>query len=504
MTNHHGVPDSQQTRDWDAFTIAHEPIASIDLMERAALAFSDWFQIHFPDVDRPVHIFCGPGNNGGDGLAIARILHGRFFSVTVFLCYTDGNTSADFRANLERLPRLQELQIIELHSRDPLPAIPQNAVVIDALFGSGLNRAPEGDFERLILHLNANAKTLVSVDIPSGLFADRHTAGTSIHAHHTLSFETPKLAFLFPENAERVGEWSVQPIDLHPGFKENLAASNHYINLELIRSFIRKRKKYDHKGTYGHALLIAGSFGKAGAAILSARACLRSGVGLLTVHVPRCAYEVLQATVPEAMVSPDWNQYFFSKPPESLDAYQAIGIGCGLDRQGETATALLQLLEATNRPMVLDADALNLLSEHPDWHAKIPKNSILTPHPKEFERLFGKSENDFERNALQRRKAQDLKVYILLKGAHSCIATPEGVCYFNSTGNPGMATGGSGDVLTGILTGLLAQGYSSLEAALLGVYLHGLAGDLAAEAGSMEALVAGDLVGKMGEVFQLL
>jgi len=498
------IPDAQQTRDWDAFTIAHEPIASIDLMERAALAFSNWFQNLFPDIDRPVHIFCGPGNNGGDGLAVARILHGRFFQVTVYLCYTDGNSSPDFRANLERLPRLQELQIIELQSRDPLPSIPQNTVVIDALFGSGLNRAPEGDFERLILHLNAHAKTLVSIDIPSGLFADRHTDGTSIHAHYTLCFETPKLAFLFPENAERVGEWSVQPIGLHPDFWKNSTASNHFINLELIRSFIRKRKKYDHKGSYGHALLIAGSFGKAGAAILSARACLRSGVGLLTVHVPRCAYEVLQATVPEAMVSPDWNQYFFSKPPESLEVFQAIGIGCGLDRQGETATALLQLLEAWNKPMVLDADALNLLSEHPDWYAKIPRHSILTPHPKEFERLFGKSENDFERNALQRRKARELKVYILLKGAHSCVATPEGVCYFNSTGNPGMATGGSGDVLTGILTGLLAQGYSSLEAALLGVYLHGLAGDLAAEAGSMEALVAGDLVRKMGAAFKLL
>jgi len=498
------IPDAQQTHDWDAFTIAHEPIASIDLMERAALAFSNWFQTHFPDVDRPVHIFCGPGNNGGDGLAVARILHGRFFSVTVYLCFTDGNTSPDFRANLERLPRLQELQIMELQSRDPLPPIPQNAVVIDALFGSGLNRAPEGDFERLILHLNANAKDLVSVDMPSGLFADRHTAGSSIHANHTLSFETPKLAFLFPENAERVGEWSVQPIGLHSDFKENLSVSNHFINLELIRSFIRKRKKYDHKGTYGHALLIAGSFGKAGAAILSARACLRSGVGLLTVHVPRCAYEVLQATVPEAMVSPDWNQYFFSKPPESLEVFQAIGIGCGLDRQGETATALLQLLEATNQPMVLDADALNILSEHPGWYAKIPANSILTPHPKEFERLFGKTENDFERNALQRRKAQELKVYILLKGAHSCIATPEGVCYFNSTGNPGMATGGSGDVLTGILTGLRAQGYSSLEASLLGVFLHGLAGDLAVQASSPEALIAGDLVGKMGEGFQMI
>ncbi len=496
------IPNSQQTRDWDAYTVAHEPIASIDLMERAALAFSDWFQIHFPDIDPPVYIFCGPGNNGGDGLAVARMLYGRFFPVTVYLCYTDGNTSADFRANLERLPRLQELQVIELQSRDPLPAIPPNAIVIDALFGSGLNRAPDGDFERLILHLNANAKTLVSVDIPSGLFAARHTAGTSIHAHHTLSFETPKLAFLFPENAERVGEWAVQPIGLDPGFRENLAASNHFINLKLIRSFIRKRKKYDHKGTYGHALLIAGSFGKAGAAILSARACLRSGVGLLTVHVPRCAYEVLQATVPEAMVSPDWNQYFFSKLPESLASYQAIGVGCGLDQQGETATALLQLLEASDKPMVLDADALNLLSENPEWYANIPQNSILTPHPKEFERLFGKSENDFERNALQRRKAQELNVYILLKGAHSCIATPEGGCYFNSTGNPGMATGGSGDVLTGILTGLLAQGYAPLETAILGVFLHGISGDLAAKNQSEEALVAGDLISSIGEGFR--
>ncbi len=496
------IPNSQQIRDWDTYTIAHEPIASIDLMERASLVFVHWFLELFPDQDRPVHIFCGPGNNGGDGLAVARLLQQRFYAVTVYLCYTDGNTSADFRTNLERLPRLKELQIVELQSKDALPPLADNAVVVDALFGSGLNRPVQGDPERLITYLNAAAKTIVSIDLPSGLFADRHTSSTSIHAHFTLSFETPKPAFLFPENAERVGEWSAKSIGLHPGFRENMEASNHYIDLELIRTFFRRRKKFDHKGRFGHVLLIVGSFGKAGAAILASRACLRSGVGLLTVHVPRCAYEVLQATVPEAMVSPDWNQYFFSKPPEWPESYQAIGIGCGLDQQGETATALLQLLEAVDKPMVLDADALNILSEHPDWLSKIPSNSILTPHPKEFERLFGKAENDFERNALQRRKAEELNVYILLKGAHSCIATPGGVCYFNSTGNPGMATGGSGDVLTGILTGLLAQGYSPLETALLGVYLHGLAGDLAAQAMGQEALVAGDLVKWMGEGFK--
>lgn len=498
------IPDTQQIRDWDAYTIAQEPVAPIDLMERAALAFTDWFVQTFSETDRPIHIFCGPGNNGGDGLAVARLLQQRFYAVQVYLCYISEHTSEDFAANLARLPRLQELVLQDLKSGDPLPGLPEQAIVIDALFGSGLNRSPEGDYAQLILHLNRSAKTLVSIDIPSGIFADRHTDGVCIHAHHTLSFETPKLAFLFPENAAHTGDWVVRAIGLHAGFGKQMETRNHFIDAAFIRSFLKTRKKYDHKGSYGHALLIAGSFGKAGAAILAARACLRSGVGLLTVHVPRCAYEVLQATVPEAMVSADANQYFFSRAPLELEPFRAIGIGCGLDRQGESATALLHLLEASDKPMVLDADALNLLSEHPDWYPKIPKQSILTPHLKEFERLFGKSDNDFERNTLQRQKAQELQVYILLKGAHSCIAAPDGTCYFNSTGNPGMATGGSGDVLTGVLTGLLAQGYSPLEAACLGVYLHGLAGDLAAEANGQEAMIAGDLIAMLGKAFAKL
>lgn len=271
--------------------------------------------------------------------------------------------------------------------------------------------------------------------------------------------------------------------------------------MAIVRPLLHRRHKYDHKGTFGHALLITGSYGKIGASILSARACLRSGVGLLTIHAPKCAYQILQISVPEAMVSMDRHEFSFSETPK-LGKYQSIGIGCGLDTKKISAEAMEELLEENKLPLVIDADGLNLIAKEEKLLAKIPKKSILTPHPKEFERLFGTAADDFARNKLQRLMAEELGVYIVLKGAHTCIATPEGHCYFNSTGNPGMATGGTGDVLTGILTGLMAQGYASLDAAILGVYLHGLAGDLAAAELGQEALIAGDLVAYLGKAFK--
>lgn len=489
-----------QTRELDAYTIEHEPIASIDLMERASQVFTSWFLERFSDRGASVHIFCGMGNNGGDGLAIARLLQRQKYEIRVSICQFSETSSEDFQINLQRLEDLEVVPIHYLRKGDPIPVLDAEVILIDAIFGSGLNRPVTGYWQEVFDQLNSHPSPIVSVDIPSGLFADQPTVGSTIRADYSLTFEQPKLAFFFPENQDSLGEWDYRSIGLSPIFLKQVATRHYYVDGAFAHGLFRKRKKFDHKGTFGHAFLIAGSYGKVGAAILSARAVLRSGVGLLTVHAPRCAYEILQISVPEAMVSIDRHRHCISEWPE-LGKYQAIGIGPGIDQGKATEDAVLELIRHAERPLVLDADGLNLLAKHPDHFEHLPKGSILTPHPKEFERLFGASANSFERNQRQCELARQYGIVIVLKGAHTCVALPDGSCYFNSTGNPGMATGGSGDVLTGIITGLLAQAYPSGEAAILGVYLHGLAGDLAVEKLEHNSLVAGDLVDFLGRAF---
>ena len=494
------ILSASQIRELDQFTIQQEPIKSIDLMERAAQTFVQWFVGLFPDTDRPIHIYCGPGNNGGDGFAIARMLYQRFYPVEVFLCQISPHLSRDCAENLERLPRDQAIPMTRISKDKVFPLDDQKAILIDALFGSGLNRSLEGYWAELIEQLNTAYPTRVAIDLPSGVFADQSTTGVSIRAHYTFSFELPKFAFLFPENNHRVGSWAFRSIGLATAFIEKCACNNFYMTLDFIRQLYRSRGKYDHKGTFGHALLIVGKYGSMGAGILASHAALRSGVGLLTIHVPKSAVEILQISIPEAMVNVDPHPHFFTNVPE-LDKYASIGIGCGLGTQMESRKALVDLLKKTKQPMVLDADALNIIALE-KCHHLIPANSILTPHPKEFERLFGSSKNDFDRNDLQRKMASKHQCYLILKGAHTCIADPEGNCYFNSTGNPGMATAGSGDVLTGILTALLAQGYAPHAAVLLGVFLHGKAGDFAAEQQSQEAMIASDIIQQLGAAFK--
>ncbi|MCB0560367.1 MAG: NAD(P)H-hydrate dehydratase [Lewinellaceae bacterium] len=494
---------AEQIRQLDAYTIENEPIASIDLMERAALTFTYWFINQFPETGSPIHIFCGPGNNGGDGLAIARMLHHRFYDITVYRCHIGGSTSEDFDVNLGRLPAHGGVPVHDIEKNGSFPELPAGAILIDGIFGSGLNRPVEGFWAELLEHLNQQAATRVAIDIPSGLFADQPTRGVTFHAGHTFSFEVPKFAFFFPENQQRVGHWVAQSIGLHPEAIESTPTPYHFMDEAFIQPLLKRRDKYGHKGHFGHALLLAGSYGKMGAAVLGSRACLRAGAGLVSAHVPQCGYEIIQISVPEAMASIDRHPYQLSEIP-GLEGYSAIGIGCGLGQKKATRKALLDLLKKARQPLVIDADALNILGKHPEWQQYIPEGSILTPHPKEFERLFGETSNGFERNELQRKKARELGIHIVLKGAHTCIAAPDGTCYFNGTGNPGMATAGSGDVLTGIITGILAQGYAPLEAALLGVYLHGLAGDLAAEELGQEAMIAGDITERLGSAFGVL
>ncbi len=492
----------EQIRQLDQYTIQNEPISSIDLMERAARAFSNWFVAKFPDRNKKICIFCGPGNNGGDGLAVARMLSHDFYEVHVYLLKIGNSQSPDFTANLERLKKDRSCQIIEIKENNELPVLPENATIIDAIFGSGLSRPVKGFWADFLTFLNQQNSIRFAIDMPSGMFADRPTEGIAFQADFTFSFEMPKLAFLFPENDHWVGKWSTGSIGLSKEFINREITYWNIVDPTMVKAIYRPRKKFAHKGTYGHALLIMGSYGKVGAALLSAKAALSSGVGLLSIHPPKCAYSILQTAVPEAMLSVDKHDALITEIGEDLTQYKSIAIGCGIGTDEMTASALVHVLENANYPIVLDADALNIISKNKNLFQKIPQGSILTPHPKEFERLFGKTANSFEQHILLRNKAKELGIYIVLKGAYTAIACPDGTCYFNNTGNPGMATGGSGDVLTGILVGLLTQGYTPFETCILGVWLHGLAGDLAAKNLSQEAMIAGDIVAYLGDAFQ--
>jgi ADP-dependent NAD(P)H-hydrate dehydratase / NAD(P)H-hydrate epimerase len=495
------ILSAAEIRAWDEYTIKNEPVASIDLMERAAAACVEWLIAHYPETPS-FGIFCGKGNNGGDGLAIARLLMEQNYTVSIHILEFGHKGTDDFQINLARLHKMTAPDIHFVQSEQNFHPLPPGQIVIDALFGSGLNRNLEGVTASLVDHINASGATIISIDIPSGLFTDRSSKGnTIIAAAHTLSFQCYKPAFLFAENEAWTGNIHILNIGLLPGFYDSLEGRFELMDEFMIRTIHRPRKRFSHKGNFGHALLVAGSYGKIGAAILSAKACLRSGTGLLTCHIPSCGYDAMQTSLPEAMVMTDFNSSFNTKVEDDLTRYDSIGVGPGIGQASETKMMLRELFDSYRSPMVLDADALNILGSQKDLLKMIPAGSILSPHPKEFERMFGETANEFDRVFLSLQKAKELNVIIIVKGHHSFIATPDGKGFFNNTGNAGMATAGSGDVLTGMLTGLLAQGYSSVETALLGVYLHGLAGDIAAKERSMEAMIAGDIVEYLGNAF---
>ncbi len=491
-------------RSIDQYTIDHEPIKSIDLMERAAAQLTGWYVRHFK-TDRRVLVFAGPGNNGGDALALARMLADRQYRVRCYLLKF-GKLSEDCAINRLRLMNQSLVEFSALSEGDELPEIEDGDVVVDGIFGSGLSRTVRGFPAAVIRHINENAARVVSIDIPSGLFGEDNRGNDPeaiIRAEYTLSFQQPFLSFFFACNAGFVGRWTIRDIGLHREAIAQTPSEYHRITKAMVEDLIPVRKAFSHKGDYGHALLIAGSLGMMGAALLSGRSALRGGCGLLSLHVPQRGNDVVQTALPEAMVSLDSADDCFTALPQ-LEAYSAIGVGPGLGRDPLSRVALLQLLNCAPVPLVLDADALNLLSGDPHFMEQIPPGSILTPHPGEFDRLAGPSEDDYARHLKQRELASRLGLYIVLKGAYTGVATPEGAYYFNSTGNPGMATGGSGDVLTGLITALLARGLRAGDAALAGVFLHGFAGDLAAAAKGREGMIAGDIADQIPAAFRSL
>lgn len=492
------ILSAEQIRNADEYTIANEPIASIDLMERAATASYQWLVHNELVKGKIVHVVCGIGNNGGDGLVIARLLKESGHSVHVCAIRFSENASEDFKVNEGRLQEIG-LPLHDVFTADDLPQLAPTSVVIDAIFGTGLARQVEGFVGEIINRINHSKAQVIAIDMPSGLFTEDNGAnnGAIIKATFTLTFQLPKLAFMFPENSEYAGQWHVISIGLHPEFIKQTTTPFHYLTRPMLAPLLIKRTKFAHKGTFGHSLLVSGAEGKMGATIMAAKACLRSGTGLLTVHCPKSGVPILQEALPEAMCEPDEDDAMISQMRD-LKKFKAIGVGPGIGTNKQTGNALKLLIQNTPCPLVIDADAINLISENLTWVAFVPANSIYTPHLKEFERLVGKSDNHYERLQLQIEFSEKNCCFVVLKGAHTAISCPDGSVYFNSTGNPGMAKGGSGDALTGMITGLLAQGYSSQHAALLGVYLHGLAGDIAAEKTGEEAMITTDLIDAIG------
>ena len=498
------ILSSQQIRELDQFTIDNEPISSIDLMERAASACVDYLvKNEHLIAGKTIKVFAGRGNNGADGLVVARQLAEKGYAVYAYCVRTINKHTDNFTLNRERLQKQGKATIVDIDGSDCIPQLYEDDIVIDAILGSGLTKEVEGLMADLIEHINKTSYTTIAVDIPSGLYCDKTSQENErsiIKADITLSFLPVKLAFLFQENHPYYGKVEYLDIGLSQQFLHNVEVKNYVISQEMVSPYLVAREKFSHKRNYGHTLIIAGSYGMFGAAVLATGAASRSGTGLVTAHAAKTGVEILQITNPEAIVSVDEHDYCFSNIRHS-EQYSAIGIGPGLGKAPETANALKLLIQNFHKPIVFDADAINILSENPTWLSFIPKGCIFTPHLKEFERLIGTSSDDFERNARQREFSMRYDAYMVLKGAYTAITCPDGSCYFNITGTPGMATAGSGDVLTGLITGLLAQGHHPKTAAIIGVYLHGVAGSLAAKKFGEAAMIAGDIIQYIGEAF---
>lgn len=479
-----------QIREADAYTIAHEPISSIDLMERASKAFVGWFINHFADKQKSIAVYCGTGNNGGDGLAIARLLyeHG-YQNIDIKIIRFSDKASDDFNVNLKRLGKIKQLEI------KPGDALPDEGceILIDAMLGSGLNKPLAGDYEKLVAHLNQLDTTIVSVDVPTGFFTDGEIPADAlaIKSALTITFQQPKVNFLLPESGLYIDCCEVVKIGLSEAFINSADTPYQLVEEADVRSLLKPRKRFSNKGTYGHALIIAGKNETMGAALLSASACAHAGAGLTTACIPQSGLVALNSYLPELMA-------IIRKDGNALDIewekFSTIAIGPGLGKDTEALKLLKAVLKNYKKPIVVDADALNLLSENKTLLKKLPADSILTPHMKEFDRLFGAHANWWQRLQTAKEKAVELEINIILKNDYTITATPEGKLYFNSTSNAAMATGGMGDVLTGIITALLAQKYTPKQACISGVYIHGKAGDELALPNRMHVTLPGMII----------
>lgn len=495
-----------QIHELDKYTIEHEPVKGIDLMERAAKALAAAIMEEWAD-STPMVVFAGPGNNGGDALAVARLLADAGYKVSVYLFNIHDKLSDDCAANRDRLVEQRKVQFTEISVNFDPPKLNADTVVVDGLFGSGLNKTLMGGFASLVKYVNQSPCQVVSIDLPSGLMCEDNTYNVNaniIRANLTLTIQQKKLSMLFADCQQFIGRLKVIDIRLSPEYIMQTEAKCRILEENDVAPLLRRRSDFANKGTMGHSLIVAGSFGMSGAAVLATKACLRSGVGKVTVYTPARNYDIMQISVPEAVLQLDKDDYEFSESV-ACDDFDSLGIGPGLGLSESTAVALIGQISRAKCPVVADADAINILASHQAWIQQLPKDIILTPHPKEFDRLMGStSASAYDRLMRARQMAARIHGYIILKGHYSALCLPDGTVLFNPTGNSGMATAGSGDVLTGIITALLARGYDQRDACAIGMYLHGLAGDLAAKELGKESLIASDIINYLPKAFKRL
>lgn len=499
------ILSTEQIRELDRYTIAHEPISSIQLMERAARACVNRI-VKLVKQESAILVVCGKGNNGGDGLAISRLLLEQGFEVSTLVIHHSDQFSEDALINYKLLKEKYPHKVTDIHNFEELSLHAQNkTVLIDALLGTGINKPVEGLLGELIHFLNSQFRNIISIDVPSGLFCDKSSSETKniIHSNLTLTFQLPKLAFFLAENKTYVPEFEILKIGLLETEIQNLNSHYYYVTAEEIATLLKHRSKFSHKGTYGHGLLLAGSKGKSGSTLIAAKACLRSGAGLLTVHSTKDTLNALLTYLPEAMSSEDAHSDHLSEVvhPEKYDAL-AFGPGVGLHE--DTQLVLKKILHYYNGSLIIDADGLNSLSENKTWLNFLHPETILTPHPKEFERLTEKPADDFEQLKAAKQFSLKYNCILVLKGAYTAIAMPDGNVFFNSSGNAGLAKGGSGDGLTGIILGLLTRGYSAPQAALIGTFIHGYAADLCTNKKSEESLLISDVIEMLPKAFKKL
>jgi len=483
----------------DKFTIEKQQITSDALMERSAVQIFNWIHTRMQGAPVKIHLFCGIGNNGGDGIALARHLFEHGYNIAVYVVNYSKTRSKDFLINLDRL-KDRKIWPEFLEGDSKFPVIGRDDIIVDAIFGIGLNRAPDAWVVKLMAHLHQSEAFILSVDIPSGLYTNKLPADKNavIKSNFVLSFQAPKLVFFLPETGIYSNQWEILDIGLDPEFLMSNETDYELIGKNEVLPFYIPREKFSHKGTHGHALIIGGSKGKIGAVQLAAKACLKSGSGLVTAYLPECGYIPLQTALPEVMVLT--NDQDFIAAIDFEIAPNAIGIGVGLGTNKATQKAFEAFLATNEIPLVIDADAINILAKNKNLLKKLVSQSILTPHPKELERLIGTWKDDFDKLEKTKSFSKQYDCIVVIKGAHSIVVYDD-KGYVNTTGNPGMATAGSGDVLTGIITGLVAQGYEPLKAAIFGVYLHGRAGDIAVEQTGYQSEIASDIISGIGSAF---
>ncbi len=502
-----------QIKKMDQYCIDYESISSIQLMERAAKSCFEWIINNIQLKTVPFIILSGNGNNGGDGVCLARMLHLHGVEVIVYILNISNNSSRDFLISKKKALKYG-VELQNIYEKGEFPSLDKNeSYLVDAIFGTGYNRIIKNKYwKSFFYHINNKNKfkCVISIDIPSGLFMEKsqNNFETIIKATHTLSFQTPKLPFLFPSYVDYIGKWYLLDIGWNHHFLQkmntkNILVDETYINT-LLNNKKNKRKKFSHKGDYGHGIIIGGSYGMIGAVALSGEASLRSGIGKLTIYVPSCGYQIIQTLLPEAIIKTNNEKYL--NEIVIKNNINAICIGMGMGKNYKTIKALENFLKNKDNsiPMIIDADAINILSERIELLNFIPENTIITPHPKEFSRLFGLWKNEYHKLNMLRKISKKYKIFVILKGAYSIISTPKGVIYFNTTGNPGMSTAGSGDVLSGIIMSFLSQGYSPKKSCIMGVYLHGLSGDIASKKFSQQSLISRDINKYIGEAFNII